>query len=48
MSLGVPLAIILPPWVPARGPKSNTQSAARIVFSSCSTTITVFPKSRKC
>ena len=48
ISLGVPLATILPPWEPARGPKSKTQSAARIVFSSCSTTMTVFPKSRKC
>ena len=36
----------LPPCSPAPGPMSTTQSAARIVSSSCSTTISVLPRSR--
>ena len=35
-----------PPCSPARGPMSTTQSAARMVSSSCSTTISVLPRSR--
>ncbi len=35
-----------PPCSPAPGPMSTTQSAARMVSSSCSTTISVFPRSR--
>ena len=35
---------MLPPCSPARGPMSTTQSAARIVSSSCSTTISVLPE----
>ena len=46
MSSGRPCATISPPWRPAPGPMSITQSAARIVSSSCSTTITVLPVSR--
>ena len=45
-SLGVPCATTYPPCSPAPGPISTTQSASRIVSSSCSTTIKVFPKSR--
>ena len=41
-----PLAMISPPCSPAPGPMSITQSAVRIVSSSCSTTRTVFPRSR--
>ena len=37
-----------PPCSPAPGPISTMQSAASIVSSSCSTTIKVFPKSRRC
>ena len=43
---GVPSATTSPPCSPAPGPMSITQSAARIVSSSCSTTITVLPMSR--
>src|SRR5438045_3698411 len=35
-----------PPCSPAPGPMSTIQSAARIVSSSCSTTINVLPRSR--
>ncbi len=45
---GVPACTMRPPWTPAPGPKSITQSASRIVSSSCSTTTTVFPMSRRC
>ena len=41
----VPCAITFPPWTPGPGPISIIWSAAYIVSSSCSTTITVFPKS---
>ena len=41
-----PDTTILPPCSPAPGPISTTQSAARMVSSSCSTTISVFPRSR--
>ena len=41
----VPSATTCPPCSPAPGPISTIQSAARIVSSSCSTTINVFPKS---
>ena len=44
---GVPSAMTWPPWRPAPGPKSMTQSAASIVASSCSTTSTVLPRSRR-
>ena len=44
---GVPCATICPPWMPAPGPMSSTKSAARIVSSSCSTTITQLPASRR-
>ena len=45
-SPSVPWATISPPFTPGPGPKSTSQSAARIVSSSCSTTITVLPTSR--
>src|SRR5213592_1507190 len=35
-----------PPYRPARGPRSTTWSAARMVSASCSTTSTVLPRSR--
>ena len=41
-----PTHTISPPCTPAPGPTSTIQSAAYIVSSSCSTTITVLPKSR--
>ena len=41
-----PEATTRPPCSPAPGPMSITWSAARIVSSSCSTTITVLPRSR--
>ena len=41
-----PETTMLPPCSPARGPMSTTQSAALIVSSSCSTTISVLPRSR--
>ena len=41
-----PFAMISPPCSPAPGPMSMTQSAVRIVSSSCSTTSTVLPRSR--
>ena len=46
ISWGVPWKTTSPPLRPARGPISTIQSALRIISSSCSTTITVFPKSR--
>ena len=42
----VPWATTSPPWIPAPGPRSTTWSAVRMVSSSCSTTTTVFPRSR--
>ncbi len=44
-SFGVPENRRFPPFFPASGPMSMTQSAARMVSSSCSTTTTVFPAS---
>ena len=38
---------MLPPCSPAPGPMSTTWSATRMVSSSCSTTITVLPRSRR-
>ncbi len=43
-----PWATTSPPFSPAPGPMSTIQSAVRIVSSSCSTTITVLPRSLKC
>ena len=45
---GVPAATISPPWRPAPGPKSISQSASSIASWSCSTTTTVLPMSRRC
>ena len=42
-----PSATISPPWMPAPGPMSSTWSALRMASSSCSTTITVLPRSRR-
>jgi len=42
---GGPWYISRPPSFPAKGPMSMIWSAARIISSSCSTTITVFPMS---
>ena len=42
-----PSATTSPPCTPAPGPMSITWSAARIASSSCSTTITVLPRSRR-
>ena len=36
-----------PPWTPGPGPISTMWSAARMVSSSCSTTMTVLPMSRR-
>ncbi len=47
-SSGVPATTTLPPCTPAPGPRSTTWSAARIASSSCSTTMTVLPMSRRC
>ena len=41
----LPTAMISPPPCPANGPTSTIQSAALIVSKSCSTTMTVLPKS---
>ena len=46
MSAALPCATISPPCSPAPGPMSTMWSAARIVCSSCSTTMTVLPSSR--
>ena len=43
-----PAATISPPWTPAPGPTSTMKSAARMVSSSCSTTMRVLPMSRRC
>ena len=45
-SATVPDTTTLPPCSPAPGPMSTTQSAVRMVSSSCSTTISVLPRSR--
>ena len=45
-SLNLPCATTSPPKRPASGPKSIISSDARMISSSCSTTITVFPKLR--
>ena len=45
-SATVPETTMLPPCSPAPGPMSTTQSAARMVSSSCSTTISVLPRFR--
>ena len=42
-----PCAVTLPPWMPAPGPISINKSACRMISSSCSTTITLLPKSLK-
>jgi hypothetical protein len=42
----LPCATMWPPWMPAPGPMSSTWSAVRMASSSCSTTITVLPRSR--
>ena len=47
MSASVPCATTSPPCTPAPGPMSTTWSARRIASSSCSTTITVLPRSRR-
>ena len=47
ISCAVPWAITFPPWEPAPGPISTTWSASSIVSSSCSTTISVLPRSRR-
>ena len=46
ISSKLPCATTLPPLFPASGPKSIIWSALSMVSVSCSTTITVFPKSR--
>ena len=45
-SAGVPCATISPPCTPAPGPMSMTWSAERMASRSCSTTMTVLPRSR--
>ena len=40
-----PVATTSPPCLPAEGPISTRKSASRMVSSSCSTTITEFPRS---
>ncbi len=47
ISVGVPCATTSPPCSPAPGPMSTTWSAAWIASSSCSTTITELPRSRR-
>ena len=42
----VPCTTTSPPWTPGPGPISTMWSAARMVSSSCSTTMTVLPMSR--
>ena len=44
---GVSAISTLPPCSPAPGPISTTKSASRMASSSCSTTITLLPKSRR-
>jgi len=48
ISSTLPAATISPPPRPAPGPISTTKSAARMVSSSCSTTIRELPISRRC
>ncbi len=48
ISSGLPCATTWPPCSPAPGPMSTTWSAARIASSSCSTTSTELPRSRRC
>ena len=43
----LPWKTICPPSTPARGPMSISTSAARMISSSCSTTMTVLPMSLK-
>jgi len=45
MPATLPWNTIRPPAAPGAGPTSTTQSAARIIASSCSTTTTVLPAS---
>ena len=47
ISSTLPAAMSSPPLTPAPGPISTIKSAFRMVSSSCSTTISVFPKSRR-
>ena len=47
ISAAVPWATMVPPCSPAPGPMSMIWSAARMVSSSCSTTSTLLPKSRR-
>ena len=43
MSAGVPCAMTVPPYSPAPGPSSITQSAALMISISCSTITTELP-----
>ena len=47
ISSGVPTARSSPPFLPAPGPRSMIRSARNISSSSCSTTSSEFPLSRK-
>ena len=47
ISSTVPSATSSPPCMPAPGPMSTIQSASRMVSSSCSTTMSVLPRSRR-
>ena len=47
ISRAVPWATTSPPWEPAPGPMSTMWSASSMVSSSCSTTISVLPRSRR-
>ena len=47
MALSGPSATMVPPCTPGPGPISRMWSAARMVSASCSTTITVLPRSRR-
>ena len=46
-SPSTPCTTTSPPWTPGPGPISTIWSAARMVSSSCSTTMTVLPMSRR-
>jgi hypothetical protein len=46
MPAGVSLARMVPPWMPAPGPRSMMRSARSMTTSSCSTTSTVLPLAR--
>ena len=48
ISSAVPVAMTRPPCTPAPTPMSMMWSAVRMASSSCSTTITVLPRSRRC